>query len=180
MPGLARSILTALCVGGLCCAGCQLPVTPLVTFTPYQTPLYTQKDFERQFASWKAGRPVTWEVQFKGTAFSESELVVRSNVPSSYGARLPGQASREFTPTPEELSVVVNKLLAVKLFDLYDGHYGALTQAGGVGGPDIEIRVGGLLKHVSKDEDLQFGWEAAAIKSAADVMVALGLKYIKR
>ncbi len=164
------------------CEYIQLPVSPLVKFSAYTNPYFRQADFEKQFAAWKAGRG-SWEIQMRGSTFSDRELVLHGSGTSAFGPRLPGPGSPaviSFTPTRAELVQVVDRLLACKVFDLYDGHYGAYTQGGGVGGPDLLIKVGGLEKHVSKDEELTSGWEADAIRAAADAVVLLGTKYTQR
>jgi hypothetical protein len=74
----------------------------------------------------------------------------------------------------------VERVVDSGVLDLYDGHYGAFAQQGGAGGPELKITVGGLLKHVSKDDGLSsnFSREAGAIQKAADSIADLALKHI--
>jgi hypothetical protein len=58
--------------------------------------------------------------------------------------------------------------------DLYDGHYGAYDQGGGL---RPELRIDGQdAKLVSYDEDLSAStsWEAAALQKASQAITALG------
>lgn len=163
-------------------AGCQLPVTPWARFSAYAVPYHTQDDFKRRFDQWKAGRAVSWTLTYRASAFSENALVLRSEGASSFGPRLvgTGDPGQEFTPPRAELVQLVEDLLTTKIFDLYDGHYGAYDQGGGLRGPELRAEVGGLQKMLSYDEDLSAttSWEAAALQRASQAITAVGLKYI--
>ena len=91
-------------------AGC---VSPLVNFTPHSLPYFPKEEFERVFTSWKAGRAVSWEVRYRGSAFSEDDLVIKSTGEGSLGPRLPsaGQQSKAFTVTKQELGKRVVKVM---------------------------------------------------------------------
>ncbi|MEB3223302.1 MAG: hypothetical protein VKS61_14600, partial [Candidatus Sericytochromatia bacterium] len=129
-------------------------------------------------------KAVTWTVSFRATAHTESALVVASQGPSSYGAQVTGSGARggTFTPSRTELLSLSERLLETRLFDLYDGHYGAYDQGGGLVGPELRVEIGGLLKHVSYDQDLSpsLSWEAMALRDASDAVTALGLKYLRQ
>jgi hypothetical protein len=167
-----------------CLAGCNaVPVTPWVNFTPYSNPLFDHADFENLLTLWKSGKAVTWEVRFKGTSFSDQELVIKSTGEGNLGPRLPSgtTTTRTFKATNTELIQVVNAITDSGVLSLYDGHYGAYSQAGGAGGPELTFTVGTLVKHVSKDEALSpsISREASAIQKASDAVADLALKYIK-
>jgi hypothetical protein len=161
-------------------AGC---ASPLVNFTQHQTPTYPKEQFDQHFALWKSGRNATWEVRYKGTSFSEDELVISSDGQGSLGARLPtgGKQAQAFTVPRAELGKLVDKLVASNIFGLWDGHYGAWTQGGGVGGAEIRVLAGNLEKRVSKDPGLSttLSWESASIQAASDAILELSRKYIK-
>lgn len=163
-------------------AGCQLPVTPWARFSAYAVPYHAQDDFKKRFDSWKAGRAVSWTLTYRASAHSDNALVLRSEGVSSFGPRLvgTGDPGQEFTPPRAELVRLVDDLLTTKIFDLYDGHYGAYDQGGGLRGPELRAEVGGLQKLLSYDEDLNAStsWEAAALQRASQAITALGLKYI--
>lgn len=177
--GLALAALVLL-------TGCpiQWPVSPLVRFTAFGIPYRTQDDFKSRFNTWKAGKSQPWSVRMRATALSESSIIINSDEASSLGPKLAGGTNpgNTFTPTKAELSKLIDDLLVTKVFDLYDGHYGAYDQGGGLIGPDLVVTIGGIEKHVSYDESLpaSVSWEAGAIKGATDAVRALGLKYIKR
>ena len=71
-------------------AGC---VSPLVHFTSYSNPVFPKEQFETVFKAWRSGSNVPWEVHYKGTAFSEDELVVTSTGQGSLGPRLPSSSN---------------------------------------------------------------------------------------
>lgn len=158
--------------------GCMMPVSPLVNFTPYSNPYVTKDNFETQFTAWKAGRQVTWTINYKGTSFSDQELVIPSDGKASLGGQLPG-GEQQFTVTRTDLGKLVDTLVSSGMFGLYDGHYGAWTQGGGLGGPQIKVTIGGLEKRVSKDQSLDIGWESDAIQKASDAIASTALKYLK-
>lgn len=170
------SLLAPLAVVAAC-------VSPQVNFTPYQNPYFPKEEFERQLNAWKAGQGVSWQLTYRGSAFADAELVINSEGPSSLGHQLPAgsQGTRTFTPQRAELAAVVDKLVGSQVFALYDGHYGAWTQGGGVGGPDVRIRVAGMEKRVSRDPGLSpyVSWEASAIQGVSDAVVELARKYVK-
>lgn len=174
-PVLAAALLLTACI--------PLPVNPAVNFTPYQNPWYPKEDFERLLNSWKSGRAVPWQIRYRGSAFSDSELVIESTGQGSLGPRLPGagQQTETFTLSKDELKKLVDDMLASGVFGLYDGHYGAYTQGGGVGGPEIMATVGTLEKRVSKDPSLSssISLEAGAIQAASDAIVKLALAKLK-
>ena len=161
-----------------------LPVSPLVRFTAFGIPYRTQDDFKTRFTSWKAGRSQPWSMRLRATALSEASIIINSDEPSSLGPKLAGGTNpgNTFSPTKAELGKLIDDILVTKVFDLYDGHYGAYDQGGGLIGPDLFVSISGIEKHVSYDEDLSpsVSWEAGAIKGATDVIRTLGLKYIKR
>lgn len=161
-------------------AGC---ASPLVNFTQHQTPTYPKEQFDQHFALWKAGKNATWEVRYKGTSFSEDELAITSDGQGSLGARLPtgSKQAQAFTVPRAELGKLVDKLVASNIFSLWDGHYGAWTQGGGVGGAEVRVVAGGLEKRVSKDPGLSttLSWESASIQAAVDAILDLSRKYIK-
>jgi hypothetical protein len=161
-------------------AGC---VSPLVNFTPYSNPYFPKDEFEKAFTSWKAGRAVTWEVHYKGTAFSEDELVVNSNGQGSLGPRLPSSSrqTKTFQAAKADLTRLADRLVASGIFGLYDGYYGAWTQATGAGGSEVRVLASGLEKHVAKDPNLStaVSLEASAIQGACDAMLELAGKYVK-
>ena len=165
-------------------AGCQLPVTPWARFTAYAVPYHTQDDFKKRLDLWKSGKAVSWTLTYRASAHSDSALVIRSAGTSSFGPRLAGTGATggEFTPTRAELSALIDELTTAKIFDLYDGHYGAYDQGGGLRGPEMRFEVSGLLKQLSYDDDLSAStsWEAAALQKASQAVTALGLKYIRR
>jgi hypothetical protein len=165
-------------------AGCQLPVTPWARFTAYPVPYRTQADFERRFDAWASGKVVTWTLTYRANAHADSALVLRSSGPSSFGPRLAGTngTGGEFTPTRAELRAVLQEMITAKVFDLYDGHYGAYDQGGGLRGPEIKMDVEGMVKQLSYDEDLSpsASWEAAALQKASAAITALGIKYIRK
>lgn len=167
-----------------CLAGCNvIPVTPWVNFQPYANPLFDKADFDNLINAWKQGRAVTWQIQFKGTSFSNQLLVIKSTGEGSLGPSLPTATTtaRAFKATNAELIAVVNAIDDSGVLSLYDGHYGAYSQGGGAGGPELTFTVGTLVKHVSKDEALSpsFSHEAGAIQKASDAIADLALKYIK-
>lgn len=172
---LVHAVLPAMVV-----AGC---VSPLVNHTPYANPTFPKEEFERLFTAWKGGRNVAWEIHYRGTALADQQLVLKSTGEGSLGSRLPGveKQPRTFTATKTELTRVVDKLNESGLFGLYDGHYGAWAQGGGVGGPEIRVLIGGMEKRVSKDAGLSgtISWEAGAIEKSSDAILEVGLKYIK-
>lgn len=172
---LARFLLPAMLI-----AGC---VSPLVNHTPYANPYFPKEEFERLFTAWKGGRNVSWEVRFRGSSLADQQLVLKSTGEGSLGSRLPGVGDQPqtFNPTKAELTRVVDRLIESGVLGLYDGHYGAWTQGGGVGGPEVRVLIGGMEKHVSKDPGLSgvASWEAGAIQQAADAILEIGLKYIK-
>ncbi|MEB3328147.1 MAG: hypothetical protein VKQ33_02815 [Candidatus Sericytochromatia bacterium] len=177
----------ALAAAVLALGGCDLvylPVNPVVRFSAFQVPYYRQDEFARRFQAWRAGKVVTWTVSFRATAHSESALVIASQGPSTYGAQMSGSGGRggTFTPSRTELLALTERLLETRLFDLYDGHYGAYDQGGGLVGPELRVELGGLLKHVSYDQDLapSLSWEATALRDASEAVMALGLKYLRR
>lgn len=172
-PLLLSTLLLATLAGG-----CMMPVSPLVNFTPYSNPYVTKENFETQFQAWKSGRQVTWTIHYKGSSFSEQELVIGSDGKSSLGGQLPG-GEQSFTVSKADLSKLVDTLIQSGMFSLYDGHYGAWTQGGGAGGPQIRVTIGGLEKRVSKDQSLDVGWEADAIQKASDAIASTALKYLK-
>jgi hypothetical protein len=161
-------------------AGC---VSPLVNFTPYSTPYFPKEEFERLFTSWKAGRAVTWEVRYKGSSFSEDELVVKSDGQGSLGPLLPTSTKQAtvFTVAKADLTRLVDKLVSSNVLSLYDGHYGAYTQSGGAGAAAVRLVVGGLEKRVSKDPGLSSALspEAGSIQAASDAVLELSRKYLK-
>jgi hypothetical protein len=161
-------------------AGC---VSPLVNFTPYSTPYFPKEEFEKLLTSWKAGRSVTWEVRYKGSAFSEDELVIASDGQGSLGPRLPtaSKQAKVFTAAKADLARMVDKLIASNIFSLYDGHYGAWAQAGGAGASEIRVVAGGIEKRVSKDPSLStaISLEAASIQTASDAILEISRKYVK-
>ncbi|MEB3196415.1 MAG: hypothetical protein VKP62_04355 [Candidatus Sericytochromatia bacterium] len=163
---------------------CYLPVSPLVRFSAFQVPYYRHDDFARPFSQWKAGRAVSWTLRYKATAHSDSELVIPHSGPASFGSQMTGSGGRggQFTPTRAELVKLVDALLDSRVFELYDGHYGAYDMGGGLIGPEMRIEVAGILKHVSYDRDLPpaISWEAVALTQAAGAITALGLKYTTR
>jgi hypothetical protein len=160
--------------------GCQLPVSPLVNFTPYSNPYVPKENFETQFTAWKAGRSVPWTITYQGTGFSAQELIIASDGKASMGGQLPGTNNEAaFTITKSDLTKMVDAVIATGMFGLYDGHYGAWTQAGGAGGPQIRVTIGGLEKRVSKYTNLDIGWEADAIQKASDAIASTALKYLK-
>ncbi|MDB5099460.1 MAG: hypothetical protein JWM80_3881 [Cyanobacteria bacterium RYN_339] len=165
-------------------AGCnKIPVTPWVNFTPYANPLFDHTDFENVLAAWKSGKAVTWEIRFKGTGLSDQELVIKSTGEGNLGPRLPSGSSttRTFKATNAQLIAVVDSITDSGVLSLYDGHYGAYSQGGGAGGPELTITIGTLVKHVSKDESLSpsISREASSIQKASDAVADLALKYIK-
>lgn len=161
---------------------CFLPVNPLVRFSAYQVPYFRQDDFARPFSQWKAGRPVVWTIRYRATPHSDSELVIPHAGPAIYGAQMTGSGGRggSFTPSRAELVKLVDALLESKVFDLFDGHYGAYNQGGGLQGPEIRFEVAGVLKHVSFDRDLpvSLSWEAGALDMASRAIESLGLRYM--
>lgn len=177
-----RFFLTGL-LTALLATGCLLPVNPVVNFTPYQNPYYPREEFDRLLNSWKSGRPVTWQVRYRGSAFSDSELVIGSDGAGSLGPRLPGTGAdpQNFTLSKEQLIKLVDALTGSGIFALYDGHYGAFTQSGGVGGPEIIAQVSNLQKRVSKDPALSpaISWEAGAIQTASDALVGIARSKLK-
>lgn len=182
-----RAERAALLLMALVLAGCpfQLPVSPLVRFTAFGVPYNTQEDFQKRFQSWKSGKPQPWTMRLRATALSDSSIILHSDEPSSLGPKLvggTGTTGQTFKPTRAELVKLVDDVLTTKVFDLYDGHYGAYDQGGGIIGPDIVIQIGGLEKHVSYDEDLSAStsWEAGAIQRTSEAIKALGLKYLKK
>lgn len=183
-PGVIplRPILSMVVV--LIAAGCQLPVTPWARFTAYSVPYHGQDDFKKRFDAWRTGRGVSWTLTYRASAHSDSALVLRSEGASSFGPRLVGTSDTggEFTPTRAELALLVDELTTSKIFDLYDGHYGAYDQGGGLRGPEMRIEVGGLLKLLSYDDDLNAStsWEAAALQRASQAVTTLGLRYIRK
>jgi hypothetical protein len=167
--------------------GCNLvymPVNPVVKFSAFQVPYYRQDEFARRFQAWRSGKAVTWTISFRATAHTESALVIASQGPSTYGAQMSGAGGRggTFTPSRTELLALSERLLETRLFDLYDGHYGAFDQGGGLVGPEIRVEIGGMLKHVSYDQDLSpsLSWEATALRDASDAVMALGLKHLRQ
>src|SRR4051812_28405413 len=119
-------------------AGCNaVPVTPWVSFSPYSNPLFDHADFENLLTLWKSGKAVAWEIRFKGTNLSDQELVLKSTGEGNLGPRLPSSptSTRNFKATNAELIQVVNAVVDSGVLSLYDGHYGAYSQAGGAGGP---------------------------------------------
>lgn len=175
----------AAAVGALLSLGaCFLPVNPLVRFSAYQVPYFRQDDFARPFNQWKAGRPVEWTIRYRSTPHSDAELVIPHTGPAIYGAQMTGSGGRggSFTPTRAELVKLVDSLLESKVFDLFDGHYGAYNQGGGLQGPEIRFEVAGVLKHVSFDRDIpvSLSWEAGALDAASRAIRNLGLRYIGR
>jgi hypothetical protein len=164
-------------------AGCNaVPVTPWVNFQPYANPLFDHTDFENLLNAWRSGKAVTWQIQFKGTSFSDQLLVIKSTGEGSLGPALPGGSAntRSFKATNAELIAVTNAIVDSGVLSLYDGHYGAYAQGGGAGGPELTFTVGTLVKHVSKDEALSpsISHEAGAIQKASDAIADLALKYI--
>lgn len=162
----------------------QLPVSPFVRFTAFGVPYRTQDEFKSRFASWKSGRGQPWSMRLRANAIAEAAIILNSDEPSSLGPRLAGgtNTGQTFTPTRAELSKLVDDLLSTKVFDLYDGHYGAYDTGGGLIGPDLVVTIGGIEKHVSYDEDLSpsISWEAGAVGKASEAIRNLGLKYLKR
>lgn len=158
--------------------GCQLPVSPLVNFTPYSNPYVPKENFESQFQAWKAGRQVSWTILYKGSNFSEQELVIPEDGKASLGGQLPG-GDQQFTISKADLTRLVDALIASGIFNLYDGHYGAWSHGGGVGGPEIRVTISGIEKRVSKDAGLDIGFEADAIQKANDAIASTALKYLQ-
>lgn len=181
LKGLRWGVLA---YASLSLGACFLPVNPLVRFSAYQVPYFRQDDFARLLNQWKSGRPVVWTIRYRATPHSDSELVIPHTGAAIYGAQTTGSGGRggNFTPTRAELIKMVDALLESKVFDLFDGHYGAYNQGGGLQGPEIRIEVGGLLKHVSFDLDLppSLSWEAGALDSANRAIANLGLRYINK
>lgn len=177
--------LTRLGLLAVVLAGCNLPVTPWARFVPASVPYYKQTDFEARFNNWKSGKSAyTWTIQYRATALSEAALVIRSEGASSFGPLLSGSTGTgggSFTPPRTELVKLVDDLLTTKVFDLYDGFYGAYDQGGGLIGPQLKVEIAGLVKQVSYDEDLSpsMSWEAASIQRATEAVKALGLRYVK-
>ena len=165
-------------------AGCQLPVTPWVRFSAYAVPYHAQDDFKKRLDAWKAGKAAPWSITYRASAHSDSALVLRSEGASSFGPRFAGTGDTggEFTPTRQELATLVDDLTTTKVFDLYDGHYGAIDQGGGLRGPELRFEVNGLQKQLSFDEDLSAStsWEAAALQRASQAITTLGLKYLRK
>lgn len=166
-----------------CLAGCNaIPVTPWVSFQAYSNPLFNRSDFETLLNAWKQGKAIAWDIRFRGTAFSDQVLVIKSTGEGSLGPVLPNATNpaRSFKATNAELINVVNSITDSGVLGLYDGHYGAYTQGGGAGGPEITLTVGTLVKHVSKDDALSpsISREASAIQKASDAIADLALKYI--
>lgn len=182
LPALCRSLLTLAAALGV--AGCNyVPVTPWVAFTAYSNPNFDHTDFETQLNLWKQGHPVVWTVHFSSSEFVDQQLVIASNGLCSLGPPLPttGKTTRTFRPTQSELSGLVDTLIGSGIFSLYDGHYGAYLQAGGTGGPDMTITVNDLIKHVSKDDNLNasVSHEASIIEKASNAVADLALKYLQ-
>jgi hypothetical protein len=165
-------------------SACFLPVNPLVRFSAYQVPYLRQDEFERPLNQWKAGRPVQWTIRYRATAHSDSELVIPSEGPAIYGSQMTGSGGRggTFTPTRAELVKLIDTILETKIFDLFDGHYGAYNQGGGLQGPEMRFEISGMLKHVSFDTDLptSLSWEADALMRTSRAIAAVGLRYINR
>lgn len=162
-----------------------VPVSPLVNHQPYQVPYFPPEDFESLLNRWKQGQTVDWEFRLRATAFSDNQLSLRSSGSSGFGppqvaAPTTGNAT-SFTPSRAELSRVVDQVIASKVFVLYDGRYAAYGFGGGTGGPELELRVGNLLKKVGKDEGLPgwMSWESTAIQGAVDAIRDLGLRYLR-
>ncbi len=172
------------CTSLVVLAGCQLPVSPFARFTAFAVPYHSQEEFKKRLDAWKGGRAMSWTLTYRASAHSDSALVLRSEGTSSFGPRLAGTADTggEFTPTKAELTLLIDELTTSKIFDLYDGHYGAYDQGGGLRGPELRMEVGGLLKHLSYDEDLSASasWEAAALQRASQAVTTLGLRYIRK
>lgn len=165
-------------------AGCQLPVTPWVRFTAFPVPYHPQDDYVKRLDAWKAGRGQGWTITYRASAHSDASLVLRSEGSSSFGPRFAGTGDTggEFTPPRAELVALVDELVTTKVFDLYDGHYGAYDQGGGLRGPELRFEVGGVLKQLSFDEDLaaSTSWEAASLQRASQLITTMGLKYLRR
>lgn len=164
---------------GLLLTGC---VSPLVNHTPYAVPYFPKSEFERLFTAWKGGKAVTWQVAYKGSAFSDQELVLRSTGDGSLGAKLQGveKQPKTFTVTKAELNKLVTAMIDSGIFGLYDGHYAAWTHAGGLGGPEIRVEVAGMIKRVSKDPGLSgaISWEASAIEKVNTTILEIGQKHL--
>lgn len=165
-------------------AGCGLvPVTPWVKYTAYSTPIVDHQEFEDAFTAWKSGQSVSWTLRFKGSDFADQVLTIASSGTCSLGAALPtaNTTSKTFKVSTSELQSLATQLIATGVFTLYDGHYGAYLQGGGQGGPDLDVTIGGLEKHVSKDDSLSAGVsrEADIINKASNAVADLALKYVK-
>lgn len=167
-------------------ASCGLvPVSPLVMHQPYQVPYFAPEDFESLLNRWKQGQTVDWSFSLRATAFSDNWLVLRSSGSSSFGPQVvqtpTSGTAKSFTPTKAELSRAIDRINASKVFVLYDGRYAAYGFGGGTGGPELELKVGNLLKKVGKDEGLPtwMSWESAAIQEAADAVREVGLRYLR-
>lgn len=158
-------------------------VSPLVNFTAYSNPYFPKDQFEAVFNSWKAGRAVTWEAHYKGTAFSEDELVVSSDGKGSLGPRLPGgsKQTQAFTVTKADLAKLVDRMVGSGIFGLYDGYYGGWSQSTGQGGSEIRVLASGLEKRVARDPNLStaVSLEASSIQTACDAMLEIANKYVK-
>ena len=176
----ARHHLLTLLTLATLVTGCQLPVTPVVNFTPYSNPFVPKESFETQFAAWKSGRQVQWTINYQGSGFAAQELIIAHDGKASLGGSVPGTANEQaFTITKADLAKMIDAVTATGIFGLYDGHYGAWSHGGGAGGPQIRVTINGLEKRVSKDTSLDIGWEADAIQKASDAIASTALKYLK-
>ena len=164
----------------VCLTGC---VSPLVNYTPYSNPTIPKEQFETSLTAWKGGSAVAWEVHYRGTAFSEDELMVKSNGQGSLGPRLPGgtKQSKTFTASKADLARLADRLIASGIFGLWDGYYGAWTQATGSGGSELRVVASGNEKRVARDPNLStaISPEASAIQTACDAMLEIAKKYVK-
>jgi hypothetical protein len=161
-------------------AGC---VSPLVNFTAYSNPVFPKEEFETVFRSWKSGSNMSWEIHYKGTAFSEDELVVNANGQGNLGPRFPGTGKqvKAFTVSRADLAKLADKMVSSGIFALYDGYYRAWTQATGAGSSEVRVLANGLEKRVARDPSLStsVSLESASIQSACDAMLEVAAKYIK-
>jgi hypothetical protein len=156
-------------------------VSPLVNFTPFSNPVDGKDSFNAAFSAWHSGQNIPWSIHYLGSAFSQQTLIVNSSGASSLGPLLPGaKQALSFTPSRQDLATLSDALTSSGFFGIYDGNYGTFTQRGGVGGPDIDIQIAGLEKHVSKAPNLSttLSPEAAIIQGVADAIVAMAAKYL--
>lgn len=154
-------------------------VLPFVRFTAAGVPYYSQNLFEQAFNAWKTERKVAWQMRLRGSRFSQDELIIKSTGDGSLGPVLPGgtQTSKTFKLSDQELKTVIDGVVASGVLNLYDGNYAPYAQAGGQGGPELNISAGGYSKQVSLDARL-VSPEASSINKAADAMLNIATPHL--